>query len=40
VAAVQLAAQFDAPGTALALATADPAEQARLRDIARSLARS
>ncbi len=40
VAAVQLAAQFDAPGTALDLATADVAQQARLRDLVRSLARS
>jgi hypothetical protein len=39
VAAVQLAAQFDAPGTALALATADPARQDRLREITRSFAR-
>jgi hypothetical protein len=40
IASVQLAAQFDAPGTALELATTDPAEQARLRDITRSLGRS
>jgi hypothetical protein len=39
VAAVQLAAQFDAPGTALGLATADPALQDRLREITRSMAR-
>jgi hypothetical protein len=39
VAAVQLAAQFDAPGTALALATPDPAVQARLREIVRSFSR-
>ena len=39
VAAVQLAAQFDTPGTALAMASGDPSVQARLREIARSLAR-
>jgi hypothetical protein len=39
VAAVQLAAQFDAPGTALGLASADPATQARLREITRSFTR-
>jgi hypothetical protein len=39
VAAVQLAAQFDLPGTALALATADPTAQARLRELTRSLSR-
>ena len=39
VAAVQLAAQFDAPGTALGLATPDPAVQARLREIVRSFSR-
>ncbi len=38
VAAVQLAAQFNTPGTALALATDDPAERARLREITRSFA--
>lgn len=36
VAAVQLAAQFDTPGSALSLATEDPALQARLREITRS----
>jgi hypothetical protein len=40
VAAVQLAAQFDAPGSALHLATDDPDLRARLRAIARSLAPS
>ena len=40
VAAVQLSAQFDLPGTALHLATPDPALQARLREITRSLAHS
>jgi hypothetical protein len=39
VAAVQLAAQFDVPGTALALASVDPALQDRLREITRSVTR-
>lgn len=39
VAAVQLAAQFDTPGTALALASEDLDVQARLREIARSFTR-
>ncbi|HEY7224613.1 MAG TPA: hypothetical protein VH561_13630 [Micromonosporaceae bacterium] len=38
VAAVQLAAQFDTPGSALELATEDPALRSRLREITRSLA--
>jgi hypothetical protein len=37
VASVQLAAQFDRPGTALALATPSIPEQTRLREIAREL---
>jgi hypothetical protein len=37
VASVQVAAQFGDPGAALALATEDPALQARLREITRSL---
>jgi hypothetical protein len=36
-AAVQLSAQFDAPGTALAQASESPEYQARLREITRSL---
>lgn len=39
VAAVQLAAQFDAPGTALALASAEESTQARLREVVRSFTR-
>jgi hypothetical protein len=40
VAAVQLAAQFDTPGTALELASADPEVRARLREITRSFGHS
>jgi hypothetical protein len=40
VAAVQLAAQFDAPGTALELATSDPQIRERLREIARSFSQA
>jgi len=40
VAAVQLAAQFDTPGSVLTLASEDPAVQAGLRDITRSLSPS
>lgn len=37
VASVQLSAQFDMPGTALALATASIPQQVRLREITRTL---
>jgi hypothetical protein len=36
---VQLSAQFDQPGTALALAAEDPAAQARLRELTRGFTR-
>jgi hypothetical protein len=39
IAAVQLSAQFDQPGTALALAAEDPAAQARLRELTRGFTR-